>query len=886
MELLEREAPLDCLTAALASARAGAGRVALVSGGAGLGKTSLVRAFLDGLDRSDRSDRFNRGVPALVGACDDLSTPRPLGPVHDIARGCRPALAEALARGDVPAVYTALLDELGGEGPTVVVVEDVHWADEATLDALTFLARRVDRLPVLLVLTYREDEAASTVSLQRVLGGLHAPVAVRIELRPLSAQAVARLAGEPGRGLRVYASTGGNPFYVTELLAAEDEGVPASVSHAVLARLAKLPEPTRALLELLAVVPARTEVSLLDVLCPGWVEDALPAEARGMLTVHEDAVAFRHELARRAVEESLTALGARGRHARVLAALQTLGADPARLVHHAERAGDDETLAQVAPEAARSAATSSAHREAAAHYRRALRLAHRYPAATQAALLESYTIEASVTCQLDDAMQAAKRALVLREQQADPTGVGHNLRWISWLAWLAGRREEMDQRLGAALEVLEDQPPGPDLAMACADLAVRIGLYGGRREDAERIAQRAVALARDSGDPAVVCHVETQIGILPAALRGDDTQLRRGLALAIEGGRHMEAGVAYQALSGMAMLSRARTVAAKWITEGIAYLEVRQIEAPLRYLQGLHALHLFEGGEWDAAEAAADRLLGQPEACGITQIFALLTHARLQTRRGLLDEASATLQTLWTVAETCGLLQHIGPGRGRARRARRAARRGGNGHRTVAVGPRAGRRPRRRAAGGRARLLARPARPDRMSRQSALIRPDRAVPVAAGRRLAGSRRDLGGHWASPTSGPERWPRPTTWTRSARPWRSPTGSTPPRWPPASARGCACWAVKAPRGPRNATRANPAGLTERQAEVLELLAEGMTDAEIAQRLVLSVRTVNRHVSSILDKLGVRSRRDAARQTRRDAVAGQDPSTDFPGTMRATG
>src|SRR6478752_6768943 len=631
MVLLERDAPLDCLAAALASARAGAGRVALVSGGPGLGKTSLVRAFLDGLDRA---------VPALVGACDDLSTPRPLGPVHDIARSCRPPLAEALARGDAPAVYTALLDELTADGPTVVVVEDVHWADEATLDALTFLARRVDRLPVLLVLTYREDEAASAVPLRRVLGGLHAPVAVRIELRPLSAQAVARLAGEPGRGLRLYASTGGNPFYVTELLAAEDEGVPASVSQAVLARLATLPEPTRALLELLAVVPARTEVTLLDVLCPRWVNDALPAEERGMLTVHENAVAFRHELARRAVEESLTVLGARQRHARVLTALQSVGADPARLVHHAERAGDDETLAEVAPEAARQAAISSAHREAAAHYRRALRLAHRYPAAAQAALLESYTIEASVTCQLDDAMQAAKRALVLREQQSDPTGVGHNLRWISWLAWLAGRREEMDQRLGAALEVLEDQPPGPDLAMACADLAVRIGLYGGRREDAERIAQRAVVLARDSGDPAVVCHVATQVGILPAALHGDDTQLRRGLALAREGGRHMEAGVAYQALAGMAMLSRARTVAAKWITEGIAYLEARQIEAPLRYLQGLHALYLFDGGEWDAAAAAADRLLGQPEACGITQIFALLTHARVQTRRGLLDEAA------------------------------------------------------------------------------------------------------------------------------------------------------------------------------------------------------------------------------------------------------
>ena len=277
-------------------------------------------------------------------------------------------------------MYTALLDELLEERPSVLVVEDVHWADEATMDALTFLTRRLDRLPVLLVLTYRDDETGATSPLWRVLGGLRAPVAVRVPLSPLSPQAVMRLAGEHGRGLRLHASTGGNPFFVTELLAAEDEGVPASVSQAVLARVARLPEPTRALLELLAVVPARTEATVLDVLCPDWVDDAAPAEERGMLTVHDGSVAFRHELARRAVEESLPALRARRQHSRVLAAVRAVGVDAARLVHHAERAGDDETLAEVAPLAAGAAATSGAHREAAAHYRRALRLADRYPA--------------------------------------------------------------------------------------------------------------------------------------------------------------------------------------------------------------------------------------------------------------------------------------------------------------------------------------------------------------------------------------------------------------------------------------------------------------------------------------------------------------------------
>ena len=289
----------------------------------------------------------------------------------------------------------------------------------------------------------------------------------------------------------------------------------------------------------------------------------------------------------------------------------------------------------------------------------------------------------------------------------------------------------------------------------------------------------------------MVCHVATQVGILPAALRGDDTQLRHGLALAREGGRHMEAGVAYQALSGMAMLSRARTVAAKWITEGIAYLEARQIEAPLRYLQGLHALYLFDGGEWDAAEAAADRLLGQPEACGITQIFALLTHARLQTRRGLLDEASATLQTLWTVAETCGLLQHIAPAA--AALGEHAVLHGGA---ETAIGPLRSARALAVALGAMP-LVAElgfwlDRRSDRM-RPTVRPHPTRPSRTCCCRQATGGQPPGSGNsWAFPMSGPERWPRPTTWTRSPRPWRSPTGSTPPRWPPGSARGCARWA----------------------------------------------------------------------------------------------
>jgi predicted ATPase len=143
MQLLERESALAELDAALGAARAGQGRVALVSGGAGMGKTSVVRAFLAGLDARTR---------VLEGACDDLLTPRPFGPVHDMSRAARPALARALEAGAAQSIFTALLDELTDEGGavTVLVVEDVHWADDATLDALTFVARRIEGLRALL----------------------------------------------------------------------------------------------------------------------------------------------------------------------------------------------------------------------------------------------------------------------------------------------------------------------------------------------------------------------------------------------------------------------------------------------------------------------------------------------------------------------------------------------------------------------------------------------------------------------------------------------------------------------------------------------------------------------------------------------------------------
>jgi predicted ATPase len=207
MDLLERASLLEELSGVLAATAAG-GRVVLLAGEAGIGKSALVKRFAE---RQSADARF------LLGVCDPLLTPRALGPLHDIARQTGGRLAELLAAGwPREVVFDAFLDQLAQPPQRqVAVVEDVHWADEATLDLLVFLGRRMERTPALLLVTYRDDELGADHPLRGVLGTLPQGVVHRVRPQPLSEAAVgelARRAGRPGAGLR--ALTGGNPLLV------------------------------------------------------------------------------------------------------------------------------------------------------------------------------------------------------------------------------------------------------------------------------------------------------------------------------------------------------------------------------------------------------------------------------------------------------------------------------------------------------------------------------------------------------------------------------------------------------------------------------------------------------------------------------------------------
>ena len=265
-----------------------------------------------------------------------------------------------------------LLDELRAR-PTLLVIEDLQWADEATLDLVVLLARRMATTRSLAVVTCRDDELSADHPLRLVLGGLAAAGVERLRLSPLSIDAVRELAASHQVDTEaLFRRTGGNPFYVTEVLAAGGSELPPSVRDAVVARAARLDPEARALLEAVSIVPGTVPLPLVTALGREHADRLDACLASGMLVESRDGISFRHELARAAIAEEIEPLRRAGLHRIALETLRAQGADAARLAHHAEAAGDVDAIVQFAPIAAAQATARGAHREAAAQYRRAL----------------------------------------------------------------------------------------------------------------------------------------------------------------------------------------------------------------------------------------------------------------------------------------------------------------------------------------------------------------------------------------------------------------------------------------------------------------------------------------------------------------------------------
>jgi DNA-binding CsgD family transcriptional regulator len=846
MTLLERGPVLASLRQYAHEARQREGRVVLIAGEAGAGKSVLV-------------EQFQRDLPDAAwswGACDGLSTPRPLAPLFDLARDLGGAL-EDLCRGrpERDELFAALLRQVTGtDRLDVIVIEDIHWADEATLDLMRFLTRRIRAAPVLVIATYRDDWLVPSSPLRLALGDLAARRWTRrLDLPPLSVEAVRTLAaGTDLDADQLYRLAGGNPFYVTEMLEAGTHGVPLSARDAILSRTGRLSDAGRQVLETTALMGLRIDASLLADRQAALDE----LTASGLLIDEGIGLRFRHEIARLAIAQEIPAHRQAVIHAEILKALLAGGSrDDARMAFHAEGAGDEEAVVRHASLAARRAVDLGSHREAAAQYERALRwAAHAAPSA----LAELYTglaEEATLGDRSQAAADAGEQALRLWRLLEDPRREGESLQHYSLTLKHLCRGDEAVEAAVEAIRTLEPLGETRELARAYVTLAA---LRMTRNENAEAVglARRAEALARSLGASDVIADALNTEGCAAAATDpGWAELLRRSLELAISRNLPNQAGRAYSNLYGIWCDQFRFDEGEQYYRDGIAYCEQNDLDTHAYFLRATRTGALEHRGRWDEAVAISAQLLEESSAAPLNQICVQNLVGVIHARRGE-PEAWRALDGAIANAAPAGQPQYIIPVRlaraeaflteGRVGEARREAELAADAAHGIDEWMRGalGRWP---ARTGSARIVDGPvAEPYRLQ--------ESGQHAAAARAWDGLGCRLDAALALLDSSDEAELRDALRRLDELGAKATAGLARQKLRQLGARSV-------PAGPRRATRAHPLGLTPRECEVLTLICERQTNSQIARTLHISAKTVDHHVSAVLAKLGVENREAAA-------------------------
>ena len=717
--MVGRRQQLAALRAALAQARAGQGQLVLLAGEAGVGKTRLLREFAEAVAAAGEAEVY-------IGHCYEERPAPPYGPFIELLRrlgaAAEPALGElwrlapdgAVRPAGDPhaerhllfhAVYQAVRPPAGAA--RLIILEDLHWADQASQDLLLYLARALEADPVLLVGSYRSDEMHRLHPLAGTIARLSRDRRLNeLRLSPLSPDELAEMLAatlgvEPPPGLltALYERTEGNPFFAEEILGAllaegawpgpgpgraqlAEPALPISIRESVLRRVADLDEPTRAAISAAAVIGRRFDFELLLRLT-GAQEPALLRSLSALVERQliaeepsgpEDRYCFRHELIRAALYEEMLRRERRIRHHEVLRALEELhGADPAavvdQLAYHA-------LLARALPEAARyselagdKAARVHAYREALGHYEAALEAGEQlYDNAARASLLARLGYAAY---HVEEPRRAAgywREALPLYEALGERRRAGDILRWLGRCAWELGDVAGAFAQTRAALAALEADGPSRELAMACSALSHlhMLSLFEEDRHAAEALAwgERALAMGEALGDQQVISHALNNIGVaLGATGRLDEgiAHLERSLAVALAADLPADAVRAYINLGGRMHQCGVSRRALELGREGWAYA------ARHGYIRGSSTLLVslswneFEAGEWYALEARLDEVL-RPGFPGAREERPMLqmTRALLLVERGRLGEARELLEATVAAAgdpETIGHLE-------------------------------------------------------------------------------------------------------------------------------------------------------------------------------------------------------------------------------------
>lgn len=856
MDLLERKAHLDELRGLHRQAGTRHGHMVFIGGEAGVGKTALVRGFTSQLQPSE---------PVLIGACEPLSTPRPHGPLADMEPLMQGPIGRLLEEAASPVeIARAVIAQLIHGPPTVMVIEDAHWIDEAAVDGLRYLGRRIEAVPLLAIITFRDDEIGKSHPLRRLLGDLAtAPAVRRMHLPPLSLQAVAQLT--EGSGLdpaELFQQTNGNPFFLTEIVAGRAKGLPPTVRDAVLARADRLSPDARQLLETVAVIGSPAESWLVTE-----VSQASPAASeecigRGLLQAQSTALAFRHELARVAILDEISPPRQIELHRHVLAALRIAGSnDLARLTHHAAAAFDREAVLEFGPAAARRAAAFRSHREAAAQYERVMEFAGTLSPAERAELLLAWSFERYL---LDDsavAIETCQEAIEIWRREGDRLRLGDALRLLSRLYWYAGRNLESETTLAEAVRTLEELPPSPQLAMAYSAQA-QLRMLSWDAQSAISWGQKAIDLAEHLGENETLSHALANVGasyfLAGGEVRKGVALVERSLEIAKTANLEDHAARAYTLLATGQCEMYDFAATDPWLDEGIAYCADRDIDTYTHYLRAWRGVSLLYQGQWAAAGEEATAVLRQPRVAAISKIVAWTVLGRMRVRTGDPTAADLLAEAL-ELAERTGELQRLCPVRtARAESAWLAGDLERTRMEAESIYDLALRSNHRWYIGQLAFWLWRAGALERAPAHA--FEPYVFQIDGNWRKAAAAWRELRcpyeAAWALADSGRESELR-YAHAEFVRLGAGPAASI------VTDRLRALGVERLPRGPRPTTRSNPFQLTNRELAVLELIVQRRRTQEISDVLFLSPRTVGHHITSILAKLDVHSRDEAARK-----------------------
>lgn len=638
MELLEREDYLSQLINFFAQAENGIGHTVFLMGEAGIGKTSIVHSL---------ENEIKSRAHFYFGACDSLFTPRPLGPLYDIAGKLGESFIEML-RNDKSRnhIFSTFLEELCKSSPLVLVFEDLHWADEATVDFIKYMARRIKRSKCLFLLTCRDNEVRASHPVRNLFGELPTGVFSKLNVEPLSEGAVKKIAASFGytRGSEVYHLTGGNPFYVIEILSNDLQRIPDHLKDSILRIFRSKDVDTQELLSFLSIIPTKIEFRVAERIKKDFGGDIDDCVWSGIIVKGNEYFSFKHELFRLTIEESLQPSKRKNFHKKMFQILlETRGVTKrfSQLVHHAQQVGEKELIAQIVPMAAKEASLAGAHIEACKLYRIAI---DNTPTLNSrlAELYDNHAHECYLINQAGTAIESLQKALDFWRAQKNRLKIGNALRFMSRLKWLQGRRDEVMALASESIIELEQGPPTHELALSYSHLSQLYVIYNDLQKGL-KWGQKALDLAVKIEDQSVLAHALNDIGTVqltdPSTQVEGEKNLAKGLSLALKNNWHEQVGRAYSNCATIFALTKNHSKALVAFDDGLKYCEANDLTFLTSCMLSEKVKLLLDKGNWEEAKSIALLLKANTFLPPLVRIGAITVLSRIYIRKGEFEEA-------------------------------------------------------------------------------------------------------------------------------------------------------------------------------------------------------------------------------------------------------